>query len=197
MTLANLKDSSRETRFNFELTFDPDPEKMADEDKPPQMEGEDEDDYWERIWEWENQIRRAVQPEPNDFTEPAEDLSTGDEFMKGKTGLQVIVKLANIELTPEKPAYAGGTWHVEGQLVSNLDSHYHYCLDTDCMSNRMSTSALQHSTTTTTTTSQKAISPSVNTFRTKMSMRWATLKMSTNGSMRSSALPKMVLPSRK
>jgi hypothetical protein len=33
-------------------------------------------------------------------------------------GLQVIVKLANIELTPENPEYQGGTWHVEGQLVS-------------------------------------------------------------------------------
>ena len=32
-------------------------------------------------------------------------------------GLQVIVKLANIELTPEKPEYDGGSWHVEGQQV--------------------------------------------------------------------------------
>jgi hypothetical protein len=32
-------------------------------------------------------------------------------------GIQVIVKLANIHLTPEKPEYGGGTWHVEGQLV--------------------------------------------------------------------------------
>ncbi|KAF9641530.1 hypothetical protein BFW01_g1513 [Lasiodiplodia theobromae] len=29
-------------------------------------------------------------------------------------GLQVIVKLANIHLTPEKPNYRGGSWHVEG-----------------------------------------------------------------------------------
>ena len=29
--------------------------------------------------------------------------------------LQVIVKLANIILTPEKPRYDGGTWHVEGR----------------------------------------------------------------------------------
>ena len=36
----------------------------------------------------------------------------------GNRGLQIIVKLANIELTPEKPNYEGGTWHVEGQLVS-------------------------------------------------------------------------------
>ena len=37
----------------------------------------------------------------------------------GKHGrpLQIIVKLANIELTPEKPKYEGGTWHVEGTLV--------------------------------------------------------------------------------
>ena len=34
-----------------------------------------------------------------------------------RRGLQVIVKLANIELTPEKPMYEGGTWHIEGQLV--------------------------------------------------------------------------------
>lgn len=29
--------------------------------------------------------------------------------------LQIIVKLASIHLTPEKPRYEGGTWHVEGQ----------------------------------------------------------------------------------
>lgn len=30
--------------------------------------------------------------------------------------VQVIVKLANIYLTPEKPKYKGGVWHVEGVL---------------------------------------------------------------------------------
>ncbi|KAK0442198.1 hypothetical protein EV421DRAFT_1904366 [Armillaria borealis] len=33
--------------------------------------------------------------------------------LRGKK-LQVIVKLANILLTPEKPVYKGGSWHVEG-----------------------------------------------------------------------------------
>lgn len=28
-------------------------------------------------------------------------------------GLQVIVKLASVELTPEKPEYKGGDWHLE------------------------------------------------------------------------------------
>ncbi|KAJ5698211.1 hypothetical protein N7462_000216 [Penicillium macrosclerotiorum] len=32
--------------------------------------------------------------------------------------LQVIVELANIELTPDNPDYEGGSWHIEGQLAS-------------------------------------------------------------------------------
>jgi len=33
--------------------------------------------------------------------------------LKGRR-LQVIAKLANIVITPEKPDYNGGVWHVEG-----------------------------------------------------------------------------------
>ena len=33
--------------------------------------------------------------------------------LRGQT-LQVIVKIANIQLTPENPNYEGGSWHVEG-----------------------------------------------------------------------------------
>ena len=36
--------------------------------------------------------------------------------LKGRT-LQVIVKLANIILTPDKPCYSGGKWHVEGSYT--------------------------------------------------------------------------------
>ena len=46
-------------------------------------------------------------PDPDRFSEEFND-----------QGLQVIVKLANIHLTPDKPTYKGGSWHVEGQLVS-------------------------------------------------------------------------------
>ncbi|THC95070.1 hypothetical protein EYZ11_005465 [Aspergillus tanneri] len=41
-------------------------------------------------------------------------------------GLQVIFKLANIELAPEKPDYEGGIWHVEGQM------NEHICATTLC-----------------------------------------------------------------
>ena len=37
--------------------------------------------------------------------------------LKGRT-LQVIVRLANIMLTPERPEYPGGKWHVEGSSES-------------------------------------------------------------------------------
>lgn len=34
--------------------------------------------------------------------------------------LQVIVKLANIHLTPENPSYPGGSWHFEGQINEHI-----------------------------------------------------------------------------
>ncbi len=59
----------------------------------------------------------VLQPEPGMFTarEDAPDVDLRKDF--GST-LQVIVKLANIHLTPDKPEYEGGTWHVEGQTVT-------------------------------------------------------------------------------
>ena len=44
-----------------------------------------------------------------------------DEFGDGKPGrLQIIVKVANIHLTPEKPRYKGGSWHVEGMANESM-----------------------------------------------------------------------------
>lgn len=40
----------------------------------------------------------------------------------GNTTLQVIVKIASIELTPEKPEFPGGSWHVEGMCVGSADA---------------------------------------------------------------------------
>jgi len=60
------------------------------------------EEYWTETRKW---IRIEVQP----FT-PTEYKTLS---IKDRT-LQVIVKLATIHLTPEKPAYDGGSWHVEG-----------------------------------------------------------------------------------
>ncbi|OIW27037.1 hypothetical protein CONLIGDRAFT_635262 [Coniochaeta ligniaria NRRL 30616] len=49
----------------------------------------------------------------------------------GAQGLQVIVKLASIELTPENPRYPGGGWHVEGMKNEHIvaTSIYYYDVD--------------------------------------------------------------------
>jgi len=117
----------------FECKYDPDPENGAEEDHPPQQPDEDDNAYQERLWHWFEATRQVVLPEPEDFQPPGslertayafEDGKLKDEYrldlQKDFDGLQVIVKLANIHLTPEKPEYEGGTWHVEGQLVSRI-----------------------------------------------------------------------------
>lgn len=37
-----------------------------------------------------------------------------------KQGLQVIVKIDGIELTPEKPIYSGGSWQLDGQMNEHI-----------------------------------------------------------------------------
>ncbi|KAF2113135.1 hypothetical protein BDV96DRAFT_664034 [Lophiotrema nucula] len=44
---------------------------------------------------------------------------------------QVFVKLANIYLTPEKPEYDGGSWHIEGQLNEHICATALYYYDND------------------------------------------------------------------
>eukprot|EP01061_Rhynchopus_euleeides_P045671 TRINITY_DN832_c0_g2_i3.p1 TRINITY_DN832_c0_g2~~TRINITY_DN832_c0_g2_i3.p1 ORF type:complete len:568 (+),score=178.87 TRINITY_DN832_c0_g2_i3:1077-2780(+) len=45
--------------------------------------------------------------------------------------LQVIVKAADILLTPEKPVYPGGTWHLEGTKEENIVATGIYYYDTE------------------------------------------------------------------
>ncbi|KAF9779819.1 hypothetical protein BJ322DRAFT_1113127 [Thelephora terrestris] len=53
--------------------------------------------------------------------------------LKGRT-LQVIVKLANVVLTPEKPDYPGGKWHVEGMRNEQIVSSFIYYYDSENIS---------------------------------------------------------------
>lgn len=84
--------------------------------------GEAWNDYEARLLEWQEDIwddpENLVQPEPESFRADDEEGPRVDlEKEFAEHGLQVIIKLANIHLTPEKPEYPGGTWHVEGTLV--------------------------------------------------------------------------------
>ena len=77
------------------------------------------------FYEWCKTTRRVIRPDPPAEFEPLDDPeSFGTEETFGKSRLQIIVKLANIELTPDKPSYGGGSWHVEGMMVRMLEASF-------------------------------------------------------------------------
>ncbi|MFD8150514.1 DUF4246 domain-containing protein [Streptomyces sp. NPDC059720] len=87
-----------------------------------------------RAWEqalddwWEN--RRPVVPDAPAFTPPEPPEPSARVDLRGR-GLQVIVKLATVHLTPENPEYPGGSWHVEGMLNERIVSTGIYYWDSD------------------------------------------------------------------
>ncbi|MGW8763555.1 DUF4246 domain-containing protein [Streptomyces sp. NPDC055815] len=85
---------------------------------------------WQRAHDewWEN--RRPVIPDAPDFTPPEVPAAADRVDLRGRR-LQVIVKLATIHLTPEKPEYAGGSWHVEGMLNERIVSTGIYYWDSE------------------------------------------------------------------
>jgi len=52
-------------------------------------------------------------------------------FSLRERSLQVIVKLASIELTPDKPRYGGGSWHIEGLPEEAIIASAIYYLSND------------------------------------------------------------------
>jgi hypothetical protein len=64
------------------------------------------------------EITRADQPEP----ETPEPWPEQRILLKkyAHRGLQVILKLANIEVTPKKPEHSGGAWHAQGELIEHI-----------------------------------------------------------------------------
>jgi hypothetical protein len=75
---------------------------------------------------------------------PLEGKRLAERF--ASSGLQVIVKMASIELTPEKPSFPVGGWHVEGQMNEHIAATALYYLDSENITDtnlafRMQTSA--------------------------------------------------------
>ena len=127
MTLSPLRlGVDKYRRIDYDrVEYNPDPASWPKEEGPQQEEGEDEMTYGDRRWEWLEEIQRVVLPEPETFAPPPYMTTDSKDQVDlrrdfGERGLQVIVKLANIHLTPEKPEYNRGSWHVEGQMVSSF-----------------------------------------------------------------------------
>lgn len=111
-TLTNME-NNRYSRIEYtcvDFLDHPEPESKAANE-----EEEESNEFWDRYSDWEKS-RPIRLPEPAEFEPPNVDpvlkVDLRDDF--AEEGLQVIVKLANIELTPEKPEYDGGSWHERG-----------------------------------------------------------------------------------
>lgn len=64
--------------------------------------------------------REAILPEPEEFEEIDYSPKRRLRKMFKEHGLQVIVKMASIELTPEKPHFPTGSWHVSRLFLLRL-----------------------------------------------------------------------------
>ncbi|KAK5625955.1 hypothetical protein RRF57_001671 [Xylaria bambusicola] len=77
------------------------------------------------------QTRQPIIPEPNPFEEV--DYHPRSRLVEKfkDTGLQIIVKMVSIELTPEKPTYPHGSWHIEGQINEHICGTALYYVDSE------------------------------------------------------------------
>ncbi|KAK0717648.1 hypothetical protein B0T26DRAFT_751682 [Lasiosphaeria miniovina] len=83
---------------------------------------------------WEN-TRKPAPPQPPPFAKSCVSYAVNRAQSLRKqfqdTGLQIIVKMASIELTPENPEFPQGGWHVEGQMNEHIVGTVLYYLDSD------------------------------------------------------------------
>ncbi|KAF3805339.1 hypothetical protein GCG54_00006282 [Colletotrichum gloeosporioides] len=100
---------------------------------------EDSDDEpesltWRRDKIWYNATHPLSRPNIPPYTRmpiTGEDVRLQNGFFDNAERIQVIVKLANIHLTPEKPTYDGGSWHIEGLLNEHICATALYYYDNE------------------------------------------------------------------
>jgi hypothetical protein len=99
-------------------------------------DGADADAEWaweKEMYGWDVNRSRSPVPIPPDapaFTPPALPGDGARVNLRGRR-VQVIVKLAAIHLTPGKPEYPGGSWHVEGMMNERIVSTGIYYWDSE------------------------------------------------------------------
>ncbi|MFJ4781562.1 DUF4246 domain-containing protein [Streptomyces sp. NPDC088762] len=120
------------------LRIEPDPYGWYDSEpvRPDKSSHSDDAAYSEALRAWERAqddwwvSRRPVIPDAPAFTPPELPDASARVDLRGRR-LQVIVKLATIHLTPDKPEYPGGSWHVEGMLNERIVSTGIYYWDSE------------------------------------------------------------------
>ncbi|KAG8931972.1 hypothetical protein FRC01_000496 [Tulasnella sp. 417] len=122
--LANYEESWH-LRITGEYSFDDE-----DEEEPEWEDDEDREEYVARreTWNMQRGISLPTVPEEGYTVDISE--RSNPYTIRGKKA-QIIVKLANIYLTPEKPVYPGGSWHVEGMVNESIVASGIYYYDSE------------------------------------------------------------------
>ncbi|KAM0754632.1 hypothetical protein T439DRAFT_368008 [Meredithblackwellia eburnea MCA 4105] len=82
-------------------------------------------------WYDEEEASNYYDNQPETFSLDHRQRKLEDLYQFGGKTIQVITKLANIHLTPAKPSYPGGTWHLEGMCNENIVASAIYYYDSD------------------------------------------------------------------
>ncbi|KAM0522607.1 hypothetical protein ACHAPE_002199 [Trichoderma viride] len=116
----------------LEDTDEDDGEANGDEDEYEYEYGYEEEREDPAIVEWK-ETRNPVHPRVPEFEDidyaQHDTARLAHEFKK--TGLQVIVKMTSVELTPEKPELPAEEWHADGQMNEHVCATALYCVDSD------------------------------------------------------------------
>ena len=131
-TIQHVTSEERMQQVKAFLELPENPNPVLSRREPEEMPEVDGEDFWEALeWKWKR-VRHVAHPEPDNFQDWKDELqsyklepgSLQDRMLLQREfrakGLQVIVKLASIELTPDKPSYPGGNWHLEGMLNERI-----------------------------------------------------------------------------
>ncbi len=136
--LPLLENVLTDLRHPRPLRIDADPYGWYDTEPeyPDKAAFSDEEAYREAYHAWQEaqdawyENRRPSIPDAPAYTPPKPPEESARVTLRGRR-LQVIVKLATIHLTPDRPDYAGGSWHVEGMLNERIVSTGIYYWDSE------------------------------------------------------------------
>ena len=97
-----------------------------------EREDVDNDALYEEIWDTRADHLKPIDIKWKGLLPPVEE---SRRFrLKQYNELKIIVKLANIQLTPENPKYPGGTWHLEGTQREDIIATVLYYYDIENIS---------------------------------------------------------------
>ncbi|KAG8912829.1 hypothetical protein FRC01_004877 [Tulasnella sp. 417] len=107
----------------------PEPPRRLDEEL-----GKEEYQKQYELWK-ENRVLKQPTVDERGYHGSGRDITSRDVTysIQGKE-VQIIVKLINIQLTPKNPAYAGGSWHVEGMANERIVASGIYYYDCENIS---------------------------------------------------------------